>query len=253
MQPDICLLNLCIPLYPFCVATGFLIGTIVATFLGKKNNISENQVFVLICFVEVGVIIGGKILFLLVNINNIHKIIEAFGFIALFTKTGFVFYGGLIGGLLLFFIGNRVLKLKITKTLPLIITVTPLIHAFGRLGCFCAGCCYGKEWNKTFGGFINGEFRFPVQLLESFANLILFFILLSVFIYISNFQIFIIPIYFIGYGIIRLITESFRGDITRGQIGFLSISSWLSILSITVGIIYTIKELLNMRKGTNNE
>lgn len=235
MLPSLRLFNLLIPMYPLCVATGFLIGTVVAIMLGKKIGLSENFVYLLMCCVEVGVIIGGKALFLLVNIKTLRKIYDAFGIIGVFTKTGFVFYGGLGGGILAVFFISIIKKASFYNVLSLEMTVTPLIHVFGRLGCFCSGCCYGKEWHGAISIYMHGKERFPVQLMEASFNLILFGVLLFTF-YFKRGKYIVIPIYLIGYGSIRLFTELFRGDASRRFIGAMSVSSWISILCVLIGL-----------------
>ncbi len=242
MFPSMHIFHLVIPMYPLCIATGFLIGTFIAIKLGKKIAISERLVFLLMCWVEVGVLIGGKIMFLLVNFRNLEKVFKAFGFLGIFTKTGFVFYGGLIGGIVAVFFVSEIKKKSFEDNLSLVIVVAPLIHSFGRLGCFCSGCCYGKEWHGMISVFMHGAERFPVQLMESVANLILFAILIVVFLRSQNNREKVIPIYLIGYGGIRIVTESFRGDVSRGYIGFLSVSSWISIFCILAGLFFILKK-----------
>ena len=237
MFPEAHLWNLIIPMYPLLVASGFLVGTVIAVMLGKMIDFSENYVFILMCWVEFGVIAGGKLLYLIVNIQKLNQYFETVGFIGLFTKTGFVFYGGFLGGILAVLLFSKLKKISFTQSLSLVITVTPLIHTFGRIGCFCAGCCYGKEWHGDFAVFIHGADRFPVQLLEASANLFLFILLFVLFYRLSKARTIVIPAYLFSYGLIRFITEMFRGDVSRGYVGFLSVSSWISILFVITGII----------------
>ena len=77
---------------------------------------------------------------------------------------------------------------------------------------------------------MNNVRRFPVQLLEAFLLLLLFIILQYLF---FTKRKFIIGVYFFSYGIIRFVCEFLRGDLTRGYIGLLSISSWIMSSSST--------------------
>lgn len=233
MFPEVRILNLIIPMYPLCVAFGFLIATVILIKLSNRIGLTENQIFNLMCFTEFGVILGGKILFLLINFRDFEKYISNFGFVGLFSKTGYVFYGGLLGGIWAIVIYSKIYKLSCSLNLNIVLLVTPLIHFFGRIGCFCSGCCYGIEWDGPFSVYIHGANRFPVQLFESCGNLILFLFLL--FIFTKNSEI-IVFCYFICYGFLRLIVECFRGDINRGFIGKISISSFISLIVITIGI-----------------
>lgn len=241
MFPNLNISNLLIPLYPLCVATGFLFGSFIIMQLGKKLGISENQSFVLMLFVEIGVIFGGKIFFLLINMRHLPKIIEKYGFIAIFTKTGFIFFGGLFGGILAILIYSKIYNVSFRELLTLVLSTTPFIHAIGRIGCFCAGCCYGIEYDGIGSIFMHEAERFPVQLLEANLDFILFIVLLVFFVLRKKL---VIPMYFAGYGIIRFLCELFRGDISRGFIGCLSISSWISIFCL----LFSVFEFFQIRK-----
>ncbi len=63
--------------------------------------------------------------------------------------SGMTFLGGLIGGVVCFLIGYSVCRKRYTAKLFDVISVFPccitIAHGFGRIGCFFAGCCYGKE------------------------------------------------------------------------------------------------------------
>ena len=177
-------------------------------------------------------------MFLLVNIQKLPVIIQKFGLHSIFTRTGFVFFGGLVGGIFSIWIFAKIYSLPFLKIFSFTLSVTPFIHAFGRIGCFCAGCCYGIKYEGVGTVYIHGAERLPVQLYEAFLNIILFIIIQINLIKKKN----IIPIYFLGYGIIRFFCELLRGDEPRGFIGFFSISSWISLILIVLGLIFSIKK-----------
>ena len=247
MFPELVIFNISISMYPLCVAIGFLFGMIVADLVSSRFLVSKNESYILMCLIEIGVVIGGKVLYLLINIKQISKYYNSFGLIGLFTKTGFVFYGGLFGGLTAIKLFAMAIKKSFFRCSSLAFSVTPLIHAFGRLGCFCAGCCYGKVWSGKLTVCYKNEYRFPVQLLESSLNFLLF-ILFIILIY-KNKTYFICSLYMFFYGIIRSICEFFRGDISRGFMGTISISTWISILCILIGIFV----FLLLKKKDKNE
>lgn len=235
MHPELNLFGLIIPSYSFFVALGFLIGMIYADKISKYFGISENRSFIIMCNVELGVILGGKLLYMIINLKYLPQYYSRFGFIGLFSKTGFVFYGGLIGAVFLIYLYSKLARMSFQVVLSFVMAVAPLIHSIGRVGCFFAGCCYGISWDGIFSVFLHGEYRFPVQLLESIFNLLL---ALGLFFIVKTGNKYKICYYYlIGYGVIRLITEQLRGDISRGFIYQLSISSFISIISITIGMI----------------
>lgn len=245
MFPKIIISSFSFPLYPICVAIGFLIGTIILQKIFVKNGSSENLAFYAMCFTEAGVIIGGKILFWIINFYRLKKVYETFGLIGLFSKTGFVFYGGLFGGVLGIFVFSKFFKQSFIEILTFVISITPLIHAFGRFGCLCAGCCYGTPYSGLFSVYLRGENRFPVQALEATLNIFLFVVLQ---ILLAKNKKSVIPIYFFSYGLIRFFCEQFRDDVKRGFIGCLSVSSWISLFIIIAGIV-TFIIILNNKKG----
>lgn len=250
MIPKLHLFNLIIPMYPLCVATGFLIGTVVLYWDSSKLRVNEKYVFPLMCFVEAGVIIGGKLLFLLVNIQQLPKYYQKFGFWGVFSKTGYVFYGGLFVGIIAIWLFSKIYKQIFNTSLIYVLSVTPLIHAFGRIGCFCAGCCYGIKYNGFLNVYIKNARRFPIQVLE--ATLLFFlFVVLQQFLF--KRQNYVITVYFVGYGVIRFICEFLRGDETRGFIGSISISSWISILCLFIGCVIMIKDFRNYRMIKKDE
>lgn len=250
MFPELRIFNLIIPMYPICVATGFLLGTVILYWDFSKLGEEVKYVFPLVCFVEVGVIIGGKMLFLLLYFRWLSRYFQKFGFWGIFTKTGFVFYGGLFGGMFAILVFAKKYKQEFLTLLVYVLSVTPIIHSFGRIGCFCSGCCYGIKYNRFLNVYMNNVRRFPVQLLEAGFLLLLFFLLQKL---LLNNKKYVVAVYFLGYGIIRFVCEFFRGDKERGFIGVLSISAWISLLCITVGFMVLIKQLRNNIGNKTNE
>jgi phosphatidylglycerol:prolipoprotein diacylglycerol transferase len=151
-----------------------------------------------------------------------------------------VFYGGFV---LAFIVGIWYLRrhqLPLWKTTDIWAAPLALGHAVGRLGCFAAGCCYGKPtgvpWAVTFTDpqslAIVGMPLHPVQLYEAFANLLLF-IFLSLYRPHRRFEGEIFWLYVLVYSVIRFVLEFFRGD-PRGFIipPYLSLSQGLGIFLV---------------------
>ena len=108
----------------------------------------------------------------------------------------------------------------------------PLFHAFGRIGCFLAGCCYGKKLSTPI---VIGTIEFariPVQIIESMAEFILFIVLfiLSK----KNRDIDLLRIYLVIYAVIRFADEFLRGDKIRGIYGGVSTAQWISLIILFV-------------------
>lgn len=130
------------------------------------------------------------------------------------------FYGGLIAGTLGFCL---IFKFFVQKHDEIhfkdILIIAPLCitsaHAFGRIGCFLAGCCYGKATDSCIGiEFPNIGKRIPTQLIESIFLFILSGILVFL-IFKMNFK-WTMHVYLASYSIFRFVIEFFRGDEARG-------------------------------------
>jgi phosphatidylglycerol:prolipoprotein diacylglycerol transferase len=151
-----------------------------------------------------------------------------------------VFYGGLLGGLAAAMIYIHVSKLDFWDVADIVAPSVLLFHAFGRLGCFFAGCCYGREaaWGIAFSHSLNapnGVPFIPVQLFEAGLNLLVLCVMLILRPERKRPGI-LLPLYLIAYAIGRFILEFFRGDAGRG-VFLLSISQWLSLLVLPAGIV----------------
>ena len=189
-----------------------------------------------------GAIIGAKLLFILVSMDEIIRLKLS---VLAVIKGGFVFYGGLVGGLLGLLVYTRQYKMKLTPFLDIYATVLPLGHAIGRVGCFFGGCCYGIRYNgifrvvyeQTAGQTPSGVGLLPIQLIEAIALLSLFFLQLFLFKR-KKFAGRQAWSYIVSYSIIRFFLEFFRGDKIRGSVLWLSTSQWISLIMLCAVPLY---------------
>jgi phosphatidylglycerol:prolipoprotein diacylglycerol transferase len=235
MHPFVHILGREIPMYSICIVTGMLVAGCIIVLLSSRFSVKRDDALYSYLYAILVMIAGAKIFFIIVNIPHLPEMIREVGFSGLM-KGGFVVYGGLLGAFLGVAIYGWQFKMDSKPLYSLLIVGVPLAQAFGRIGCFMAGCCYGKICFGSHCVYINGASRFPVQLLSSGLDLLLFFILLAS-VFIKRAKHYQFSIYLIGYGIVRFICEFFRGDEERGFIGPLSIAQWFSILFVCVGII----------------
>ncbi len=134
-----------------------------------------------------------------------------------------------------------------------------IAHAFGRLGCLAAGCCYGKATGTSFGVRLHSELvdfslrgvpLHPVQIYESLSLVILFVGL----IWVSRkkqFQGQVALTYFMVYPLIRSVVELFRGDLIRGFVidPWLSTSQFISILVFVAAFLFLLFRLRKVRES----
>jgi len=222
---------------------GIFAAGIYVCYLCTKNGYDDNDGIRFLLITSIGVLIGGHVLYSIVNYNVFIYVIKNISNIKSFKIFlnavymiwgGNVFYGGLLGGLLTAVIIFRK-RPQYRYLLDLATPAIPLFHFFGRIGCFLAGCCFGIE--SSFGFTVyhsiveeaNGINRFPVQLLEAFINMILFF-LLDTLRRKNLFKQNIIYFYLLFYSIARFFIEFLRGDAYRGI--FFNILSTSQIISI---------------------
>lgn len=254
MFPYITILNKQITSYIIMATIGGFVAGLFACKLAKNKNEDVNDVLILLLVSCVGLFIGGHILYAITNIKFIIKLVNNFNLIKSFKDLldvliyifgGSVFYGGLIGSLIAGNIYVKKKKLKKDLYLDIGAIIIPLFHFFGRIGCFLSGCCYGVEskigfkYNHSLVEQANGVNRFPIQLIESVYNLILFLILYKLYSK-EKFKGKLIYIYLISYSIARFIFEFFRGDSYRGFLFGLSTSQIISIFLLIFSIIMLI-------------
>lgn len=246
MTDSINLFGYDIPLYGLFFFIGIFLAVLVAVLLTKKKN--PVPLYDMVCsavYIMIGAIIGAKLLFILVSLDSI---IENKLSLIQVIKGGFVFYGGFIGGLLGLIIYAKQFKMALSPFMDLYATVVPLGHAFGRVGCFFGGCCYGIEhdgfFSVTYTDTLNAATPLntpllAIQLIEALALLCLFIVLLIT--YLTTKKRGLTPtLYAIIYPIIRFVLEFFRGDRERGTFLNISTSQWISIAIFACAIAYLV-------------
>lgn len=233
---------------------------------GARVKLMPQEIFYMLLFMAIGVFLGARLLYAFTSIDfSVNDEISIWENIAVWAMQiasgGMVFYGGLIGGTAagMFYILH--FKTPVSEMMDIAFAGVPLFHFFGRIGCFLSGCCYGTEYHGIFavvfpegnlGNAPAGTELFPVQLLEACLNLILWAVLTIVYRRTSRGWL-TSGLYFLSYGIIRFITEFFRGDDIRGHIGALSVSQVISVFTAAVGIILIISPSWLVRFGEKND
>ena len=242
MLPSFTVLGLTIPMYGLMTAVGMLAAFLLLLKTSKYIRFTEDQILSAALWAIICGFLGAKILFWLVEIKEIianpHYLLETL-------REGFVFYGALIGGLGGVAIYAARHKLPYFAFVDLFSPSLVLAHAFGRIGCFCAGCCYGMECDCAISVvFPTGAIApagvplLPTQLMESAFLFILSVVLVRM---LKKEKVFgvVASWYMILYGAWRFAIEFFRND-ERGFIGALSTSQFISIFAVAAGILLLI-------------
>ncbi|UCD84163.1 MAG: prolipoprotein diacylglyceryl transferase [Deltaproteobacteria bacterium] len=169
--------------YGVFVALGFLAGISFA--LREARRVGEDPEKVLdLCFwILIAAIVGSRLMFILLNIKEYIKYPAE---VIKIWRGGLIFYGGVVLSVIAAAVFMRRHKLNPWKVSDIVSPGIALGLFFGRLGCFLAGCCYGKPtdfpWAVTFKNpaslaTLNVSLH-PTQLYSSLNGLLLFLILL---------------------------------------------------------------------------
>jgi len=241
--------------YGACMALGFIVCWHLVEKLSGRKDLSN-----LLLSLMVSGVVGSRLAYVIEHWKaefaaHPEQIIRV-------DQGGLMFYGGLILAILVFFIWCAIKKENVFKMADLLCTVIPLGHAFGRIGCFFFGCCYGKDstaWCAvTFpvgspSWFEHGHRLVPVlptQLFEAASLLVLFALLLTLRLKDKS----EVPgrnmgVYLAGYALIRFGMEYLRGD-PRAAVGPLSISQTISVVLLTLGLGVIVYHSFHQRKRT---
>ena len=243
-----------LPTYGLLVATGVLLGLWISVRNSEKQGIDPETAWNLGILVVLAGILGAKILYILVDWNTYaSNPSEIFSLNTL--RAGGVFSGGLLAALAAAIWYIRKHSMPALATCDAFAPGLALGHAIGRVGCFAAGCCWGKETHHFWGvvftnplaqelvGTPLGHALQPTQLFESAVELANFF-LLTWLLARKKFDGQVIGAYLFLYGIARFFLEFLRGDPGRGEVfgGALSGTQLISIgLVIAGGLIWWLK------------
>jgi len=193
---------------------------------------------------------------------------DPIGWIAIWNG-GLVFHGALIGPLIYSAFTLRKYQLGFWWSCDRVIPYIPLAHAFGRIGCFLNGCCYGKRTDLPWGvpfprvpwdlskpatgspvfldhchryselSMSADHWSYPVHPTQLYAVAYLLGICLLL-LYLRKrwnpFEGFVLPTYFVLYGVARCLVEFLRGDHNPTVLDVLTQQQVFSLASIGVGV-----------------
>lgn len=223
--PRITLLNwvigpIPIRLYGLMIGLGFIIGITLAARKAKKEKIDPDRIMDLGVYMLLMAIVGSRALFVLTNLREfVDHPLDAFAI----WKGGLVFYGGLLAAVPVGIWYVKKHALPVWKTADIMAPSIALGQAFGRLGCFFAGCCYGAHCDLPVAVTFTDPNSlaplnvplYPTQLMESIGSLMIFFLLLLIH-RLKKFDGQVFWFYILLYAVLRFMIEFFRGDMERG-------------------------------------
>lgn len=234
--------------YGLAIGIGVVCAVFMADFRAKKRGMNADAVFTIALLALVFGFIGAKILYGVTDLHNILK-----DPLLLLTGNGFVIYGGIIGGIAAAIIYCRIKKYSFLQYFDLMAPSVTLAQGFGRIGCFLAGCCYGREtslpWGIVFRSSLyapNGVRLIPTQLIMSAGDFLITAVLL-LYARKSRKAGRCGGLYLILYSVGRFLVEFLRGDY-RGGVGPLSTSQFISIFTLVLGLLLFFTNVFSRKK-----
>lgn len=216
-------------LYSYPLLMGLAWGIGYQIFFHHIEDSARMRAQILFWGVFISAWLGAKILFLITSAHNLAQVYLTSS--SFWLGGGFVFYGGLLGGIAFILIFQIWIKIA-ESWIKWGMVALALSHGIGRIGCFLAGCCYGEVTQLWWGIHLHGEERHPTQLIEAISLMLLAWVLAKI-----ERPRSIVATYALSYGALRFVLEEMRADKLRGLWAFnLTPSQWLALFSLLMGL-----------------
>lgn len=235
-------IHIVLPSYTVLALIGGFLAIGLLFFRLERFSIEFTTFIKLLVVCVVGGFIGAKILFALTQIPWLVSHFSLKNLLLIIPQSGLVFYGGLFGVIFTLCFFTRKNEEYRRKVFCMVVPAMPLFHAFGRIGCFLSGCCYGKSLTTPLK---IGELTFtniPTQLIECFAEILIFIVICIIDRRNRENDKDLLKIYLILYAVVRFADEFLRGDMVRGIYFGLSTSQWISLLILLFYLMKTFKK-----------
>ena len=233
--------------YGALLAIAFLAGLWISHREAKRTGMDAARITDMAVYVLIGGLIGARLLLLLVDwrhfVGNPREILSLI-------QSGGVFYGGLLGALPVAWWYVRRHKLDIWRSADVLAPGVVLGQSIGRLGCFAAGCCYGRAtdaaWAVTFTDpYVQRQVGTPLDMPLHQSQIYESLLCLGIFIFVmwiarhKQFHGQVLVAYISLYAAGRFVLEYFRGDAARGTLfgGVLSTSQFIAILMLLSAVL----------------
>ncbi|GMO64544.1 MAG: prolipoprotein diacylglyceryl transferase [Endomicrobiia bacterium] len=251
--------------YGFFVALAFMTTIFYLSYSLKKSKeklISHDELYSLFVYMVIFAIIGARSFFVFINFRDfVLYPLDIFKI----RNGGLVYYGGFISAVTFMFIYAYAKRKKIIlfNLGDFFAPALALGHAIGRIGCFFAGCCYGKASNLPFAVMFTDKYSLavrgvnlhPTQLYESITNFLLFIFLHFYSKKNSKSKVpgVSLAIYLVSYAIARFIIEFFRDDCMGMYCFGFSISQIISIFLFIAGVLIIWKKKLYIKSSKERD
>lgn len=231
--------------YGVLLAAAYLLGLQFALVRARARGLDGAKVMDLGIAIIIAALVGAKALLVIVDFdyfwNNPRELVSI-------VRSGGVFYGGLILAVGVAFWYMRRHAMPLWPTTDVFAPGIALGHVVGRLGCFFAGCCYGRPtdlpWGVAFTNVLAAEnvgtplnvHLHPTQLYEAGAEAVILALLLATERKGRPFAGRTFWTYMFLYGVSRFVIEFYRGDPRGTVFGGFSTSQFISMLLVPMSI-----------------
>lgn len=223
--------------YGLMIALGIIAALTIAEIRAKKIGLNTDALYYLTFVCAVTGFLGAKGLFVLVEfesfLDNPAMVLSG---------NGFVVYGGIICGVLGGLAYCKFTGKDFWDYFDIVLPSVAVAQGLGRVGCFLAGCCYGRETDAWYGiAFTNSEFApngvklIPTQLISA-AGMLLIAVFLMWYATRNHKKGQVGALYLVLYSMGRFGIEFLRNDY-RGEIGPLSTSQFISCFVVVFGLV----------------
>lgn len=236
--------------YGLLLALAYLAGLRLAIVRARACGLDGSTVMDLGIWIIISALVGAKLMLLIVEWRHFSLNPSELWSLA---QSGGVFYGGLLLALIVALLFIRAKRLPVWTTCDVFAPGIALGHVVGRVGCFLAGCCYGREtsvpWAVTFSnefahanvGTPLGVHVHPTQLYEAGAELLILMFLLVWERKGRPFPGRTFWSYMLLYGVSRFIIEIYRGDPRGVVFDTISTSQFIAIILVPLSIIMLLR------------
>jgi phosphatidylglycerol:prolipoprotein diacylglycerol transferase len=233
-----------LPTYGLLVALAFLTALWMASRFAKKRGLNSEKIVNLGVYCALTGMLGAKILMIALDPEYRAHPGEIFTLATL--QSAGIFFGGFILALVFAYFYMKKQGLPVWSTSDLFAPGLALGHGIGRLGCFAAGCCWGKPTHlplavtfssqETTTGVPLGIPLHPTQLYEAFSEGLICLILLAV-LRKSHKEGSVIGLYLLLYGLVRFAVEFLRMHDSSNPLGGpFTLEQWISLLAVAGGV-----------------
>ncbi|HTK95686.1 MAG TPA: prolipoprotein diacylglyceryl transferase [Terriglobales bacterium] len=256
-----------LPTYGALSAIGLIVGLLICVKLAEREGIDSDRAWNLGVIAIIAAILGSKLMLLITdwdfwvkqlplvfNRETLSALLhhdtsnEHLAALLVLIQAGGVWYGGVLFGSLVALLYMLRHKMPVLKTFDAYAPGIAFGHIIGRVGCFAAGCCYGKPTDKPWGVIFTNPLAnyysgtplnvalHPTQLYEALANTAIFGLLVWLFRH-KKFDGQVLGAYFFLYGVARYCLEFYRDDPERGSVfgGAMTLTQLIALCLVVAG------------------